>query len=105
MKDHNYYIYILTNWNNKVMYIGMTNDLEHRIYEHKNKLLEGFTKKYNVTKLVYFEHTSDVNSAIAREKELKKWRREKKNNLVISLNPEWKDLSEEWDKDFSLRSK
>ena len=74
----------------------MTNNLERRIFEHKNKLVEGFTKKYNVKKLVYFEHTIDVNSAIAREKQIKKWRRSKKNNLVISANPEWKDLSEEW---------
>ena len=87
------------------MYIGMTNNLECRIYEHKNKLVEGFTKKYNVHKLVYFEHTNDVNTAIRREKEIKKWRREKKNNLVMKLNPEWKDISDEWGKDFSLRSK
>ncbi|MFA6426134.1 MAG: GIY-YIG nuclease family protein, partial [Phycisphaerae bacterium] len=82
-------------WNNKVMYIGMTNNLERRIYEHKNKIIDGFSKKYNLCKLVYFEHTNDVNAAIAREKEIKKWRREKKNNLVIAVNPEWKDLSGE----------
>jgi putative endonuclease len=87
------------------MYIGMTNNLERRIFEHKNKLVEGFTKKYNVAKLVYFEHTTDVNSAILREKQIKKWQRNKKDNLVISTNPEWKDLSEDWGKDFSLRSK
>jgi len=95
MTNHNYYVYILTNWNNKVMYIGVTNNLKRRIYEHKNKLVEGFTKRYNLTKLVYYEHTTDVNSAISREKELKGWRREKKNNLVIKMNPEWKDLSDE----------
>jgi putative endonuclease len=105
MKSHNYFVYILTNWNDKVMYIGVTNNLERRIYEHKNKFCDGFTKKYNVTKLVYFEQTSDVNAAIQREKEIKKWRREKKNNLVITLNPEWRDLSDRWLKDFSLRSK
>jgi len=77
------------------MYIGVTNNLKRRIYEHKNKLVEGFTKRYNLTKLVYYEHTTDVNSAISREKELKGWRREKKNNLVIKMNPEWKDLSDE----------
>ena len=93
MKLHNYYIYILTNWNNKVLYIGMTNDLERRIYEHKNKLVEGFTKKYNLNKLVYYEYTNDVNSAIQREKEIKKWRREKKNNLIGKMNPKWEDLS------------
>jgi putative endonuclease len=78
------------------MYVGMTNNLERRIYEHKNKLVDGFTKKYNVTKLVYYEHGKDVNAAIAREKEIKKWRREKKNNLVIKMNPTWKDLTLEW---------
>jgi putative endonuclease len=89
-----YYVYLLTNWNNKVMYVGVTNDLERRLYEHKKKLVKGFTEKYNVDKLVYFEETGDVTSALAREKEIKKWRREKKNNLVVSSNPEWKDLSE-----------
>ena len=87
------------------MYIGITNDLERRLYEHKNKLIDGFIKKYNVHKLVYFEHTNDVNTAMRREKEIKKWRREKKNNLVMTQNPEWKDISNEWSKDFSLRSK
>jgi len=92
----NYYVYLLTNWNNKVMYVGMTNNLERRMYEHKNKLINGFTKKYNINKLVHFEQTSDVNAAISREKEIKKWRREKKDNLVLSSNPEWNDLSDEW---------
>ena len=78
------------------MYVGMTNNLERRIFEHKNKLVEGFTKKYNVFKLVYYEQGNDVNVVIAREKEIKKWRREKKDNLVKKLNPEWKDLSLEW---------
>jgi putative endonuclease len=73
----------------------MTNNLERRIYEHKNKLVEGFTKKYNLDKLVYYEQYTDVNLAIQREKELKKWRREKKNKLVESVNPEWKDLTNE----------
>lgn len=70
----------------------MTNDLLRRIYEHKNKLIDGFTKKYNVSKLVYFESTTDVNSAISREKEIKGWRRSKKNELVESSNPRWKEL-------------
>ena len=96
MKDYNFYVYILTNWNNKVMYIGVTNNLERRLYEHKNKLVDGFTKKYNVNKLVYYEHTTDVHAALSREKEIKKWRREKKNNLVMTVNPEWKDVSLEW---------
>ena len=95
LKNHNYYIYIISNWNNKVIYTGMTNDLERRIYEHKNKIFEGFSKKYNLDKLVYYEYTNDVNAAIRREKEIKKWRREKKNKLIESMNPEWKDLSEE----------
>jgi putative endonuclease len=93
MADRAYYVYILTNWNNKVIYVGFTNNLERRIYEHKHKMVEGFTKKYNLNKLVYFEETSDVISAITREKEIKKWRREKKNNLVIEKNPQWDDLS------------
>jgi len=75
------------------MYVGVTNNLERRIYEHKNKLAKGFTEKYNVNKLVYFEETQDVTAAIAREKEIKKWRREKKNQLVNRMNPNWKDLS------------
>ena len=75
------------------MYVGVTNNLERRIYEHKNKLVKGFSKKYNVHKLVYFEETQDVTAAINREKEIKKWRREKKNELVNRINPTWKDLS------------
>ncbi len=78
------------------MYVGMTNNLERRVYEHKQKLIKGFTSKYNIHKLVYFEQFSNAQDAIAREKQIKKWRREKKNNLVMTLNPEWKDLSLEW---------
>ncbi|MBP6466899.1 MAG: GIY-YIG nuclease family protein [Fusobacteriaceae bacterium] len=96
MKDYNYYVYILTNFNNKVMYIGVTNNLERRLYEHKNGIFEGFTKKYNVKKLVYFEETNNIIEAIQREKELKKWRREKKNLLVEMQNKEWKDISDNW---------
>ena len=91
-----YYVYILTNWNNEVMYIGVTNNLERRIYEHKNKLADGFTKKYNVNKLVYYEHGNDAESAMMREKQLKGWLRKKKNTLVETLNPEWCDLSAKW---------
>ncbi|MCL0083550.1 GIY-YIG nuclease family protein [Thermodesulfovibrionales bacterium] len=91
-----YYVCLLTNWNNKVIYIGVTNNLERRICEHKNKLVKGFTEKYNVNKLVYFEKTQEVIAAISREKEIKKWRREKKNQLVNRINPEWKELSSEW---------
>ena len=87
-----YFTYILTNWNNKVMYIGMTNNLQRRMYEHRNKLIDGFTKQYNVCKLVYYESTEDVKAAIAREKQLKGWLRAKKNALVETMNPEWRDL-------------
>ncbi|MBI5878424.1 MAG: GIY-YIG nuclease family protein [Chloroflexi bacterium] len=105
MNERAYYVYILVNWNNNVMYVGVTNNLERRLYEHKNKLVDGFTKKYNVTKLVYYEHGGDARAAIAREKEIKRWRREKKDKLVMTMNPQWKDLSLEWEEDFSLRSK
>ena len=91
-----YYTYILTNWNNKVMYIGITNNLERRLYEHRNHLADGFTKKYNVHKLVYFESTSDIRAALEREKQLKGWSRTKKNELVQTMNPDWHDLSEDW---------
>ena len=87
-------MYIMTNKSNRVLYIGMTNDIQRRVYEHKNKLIEGFTSKYNINKLVYFEHTTDVNSAIEREKALKKWSRVKKINLIETQNPTWIDLSE-----------
>ena len=91
-----YYVYIMSNWNNKVVYIGVTNNLERRDYEHKNKLIDGFTKKYNVNKLVYFEQTSDVRVSLEREKQIKKFRREKKNMLIESINPDWRDLSLDW---------
>ena len=92
-KTGNYYIYFLTNWNNKVLYVGVTSDLNRRVYEHKNKIVKGFTEKYNVDKLVYLEETKDVNAALEREKQIKKWSRQKKNALVISMNPQWKDLT------------
>ena len=92
-----YYVYILANKTNSVLYIGVTNDLKRRLYEHKNKLVEGFTEKYNVNKLVYFEESSDITSAIQREKNLKKWRRQWKEDLIKKLNPDFKDLSSEWE--------
>jgi putative endonuclease len=95
MRARTYYVYLLTNWDNTVMYVGMTNDLERRMHEHKEKTVKGFTEKYNVTKLVYFEQGSEVNVVIAREKEIKKWRREKKNALVERANPDWRDLSDD----------
>ena len=88
-----FYVYILTNWNDEVMYIGVTNNLERRLYEHRTGMNEGFTQKYNVHKLVYFETTSDVKAALAREKQLKRWSRAKKNELVMTMNPNWKDLA------------
>ncbi len=90
-----YYVYILTNKSNKVLYIGVTNDLLRRIYEHKKKLIPNFTKKYNLTKLVYYEITDNIECAIRREKQLKNWHRDWKINLITQNNKEWKDLSEE----------
>ena len=90
-----YYIYIMAN-RSKRLYIGVTNNLERRLYEHKHYLVAGFTSKYHMTRLVYFEETSDVYAAIAREKNLKGWLRAKKVALIESINPEWRDLSEEW---------
>lgn len=91
-----YYVYLLTNQTNKVMYVGMTNHLERRVYEHQHHLAEGFTSKYKVNKLAYFEATTDALAAITREKQIKKWRREKKNVLVETMNPDWEDLSLQW---------
>ena len=91
-----YYVYFLTNWDDSVLYIGVTNNLPRRLYEHRNGLVDGFTKKYNVHKLVYYEYTNDAYSAISREKQLKKWTRAKKNALVVKENPQWRDLSLEW---------
>lgn len=89
-----YYVYILTNKFNTVLYTGVTNDLVRRVYEHKNKLVEGFTSKYNVNKLVYYDYTENVESAISREKQIKGWTRLKKIKLIESANPNWEDLSE-----------
>ena len=91
----NLYVYIVTN-NSKTLYIGVTNNLSGRIYEHKSKLIEGFTKKYNIHKLVYFELFNNPDEAIKREKQLKGWLRKKKITLIESTNPERKDLSEEF---------
>ncbi len=77
------------------MYVGVTNNLARRVYEHKTKAVKGFTERYNVHKLEYFEETTDVHSGLAREKEIKKWRREKKNALVSQSNPSWRDLSDD----------
>ena len=91
-----YYVYLLTNRNNRVLYIGVTNNLQRRLYEHQQGLIDGFTKKYHVHKLVYFETTTDVKAAITREKQLKGWTRAKKNDLIATINPDWIDLSQNW---------
>ncbi|MFZ2969534.1 MAG: GIY-YIG nuclease family protein [Minisyncoccia bacterium] len=91
--DKTYYVYITTNISNAVLYIGITNNLSRRMYEHKNSLVEGFSKKYKTNKLVYYETTNDINAAIAREKQLKNWHREWKINLVRSKNPGFSELN------------
>ena len=90
-----YYVYIMTN-RSGTLYTGVTNDLMRRVYEHRQKLVEGFTKKYNISKLVYYEETNSVESAIAREKQIEGWVRRKKVVLIESMNPYWQDLSEGW---------
>lgn len=91
-----YYVYILASKRNGTLYIGATNNLVRRIYEHKNNFIKGFTAKYGVNQLVYFEQTTDVNSALAREKQLKKWNRAWKLALIEKGNPNWNDLSNNW---------
>jgi putative endonuclease len=92
----NYYVYIMSN-KSKTLYIGVTNDLVRRIYEHKNKMIDGFTKKYNLTMLIYFEVVNSVEDAIRREKQLKNWHRQWKINLIESINKDWKDLSDKFE--------
>ena len=91
-----YFVYILTNKTNKVLYTGVTNNLERRLYEHKNHLVDGFSSRYNTNKLVYYEISESVESAIAREKQIKAYRRDKKIALINESNSERKDLSLEW---------
>jgi len=83
----------MTNEGNRVLYTGVTNDLQRRVYEHKNKLVKGFTKKYNVVKLIFYEVCDEIESAILRERQIKGWLRAKKIALIESMNPEWRDLS------------
>jgi putative endonuclease len=90
--DKQYYVYVMTNKNNTVLYTGITNDLKKRVYDHKEKLVEGFTKKYNISKLVYYEIFSDAYDAISREKQIKGGSRQKKNHLINSTNKMWEDL-------------
>ncbi len=89
-----YYVYIITNKSKTVLYTGVTNNIERRMYEHKNKQIKGFTKRYNVNQLVYYESYSDVNYAISREKQIKNLLRRKKEELINSMNPNWDDLME-----------
>ena len=93
---HQYYVYILSNKKNGTLYIGMTNNLEWRIFEHKKKLIEGFTKTYGLDKLIYFEDYHFVNDAIKREKQLKNWNRQWKIDLIEKENIDWNDLSSDW---------
>ena len=90
--DQQFYVYIMTNKNNRVLYTGMTNDLQRRVYEHKEKLVNGFIKKYNVLKLIYYEIFEDPENAILREKKIKAGSRQKKIDLINGMNTEWKDL-------------
>ena len=90
-----YYVYIMAS-KSRVLYVGVTNNLLRRVEQHKQKVVEGFTRKYNVTRLVYYEMTNDVRAALTREKQIKSWRRSKKIELIESVNPVWNDLSEEW---------
>lgn len=92
----NYYVYFLTNKSHSSLYIGVTNDLQRRIFEHKNKLTKGFTEKYNCTKLIHFEETDCISTAISREKQLKNWHREWKENLIKKNNPNFLDLAKDW---------
>ena len=90
-------VYIMTNYSETTLYIGVTSNLQKRVWEHKNKVVEGFTKKYNADKLVYYELTDSIESAINREKQLKHWHRQWKINLIKEMNPDFKDLSLDWE--------
>jgi len=96
----NYFVYILSN-SGRMLYIGITNDLKRRLHEHRNKQVPGYTRQYNIARLVYFESTPNVNAAIVREKQIKGWTRAKKLALVETQNPRWADYSEGWDEDSS----
>ena len=96
--NHQYYVYIITNKKDGVLYIGVTNDLECRMFEHKNKLVKGFSSRYNLDKLVYLEVYQYIEDAIKREKNIKKWKREWKINLIVEENADWDDLSKDWSK-------
>ena len=95
-REHTFYVYIMQSVSRHVLYIGFTNNLLNRVWQHKNDALEGFSDDYNVTRLVYWESFDDVRNANAREKQLKRWRREKKEWLIVERNPHWEDLAAEW---------
>jgi putative endonuclease len=90
-----YFLYIMAS-KSGTLYTGVTNDLARRVYQHKHRLVPGFTSRYSITRLVYFENTPDIRTAIAREKQIKRWRREKKVVLIESVNRDWKDLARDW---------
>lgn len=92
MSDHDYFVYIMASKKNGTLYIGVTNNLVRRVFEHKEDMIDGFTKKYKVHNLVYYEHTNDIHSAIEREKAIKRWKRQWKINLIEQKNPNWDDL-------------
>ncbi|MBI3914949.1 MAG: GIY-YIG nuclease family protein [Chloroflexi bacterium] len=94
--NEQYYVYIVTNKHNTVLYTGVTNDLWRRVSEHRMKILHGFTSRYNVSKLVYYETFEDIEAAIAREKQIKAGSRQKKLDLINEMNPDWNDLFQEW---------
>ena len=102
MREHHYYVYMMISSSRRALYTGVTNNLERRVFQHKNDEFEGFSHDYQAHRLVWFERYSNIQTAIAREKQLKGWRREKKNRLVRMMNPEWRDLSAEWGKPIPL---
>ncbi|PIR87354.1 MAG: excinuclease ABC subunit C [Candidatus Harrisonbacteria bacterium CG10_big_fil_rev_8_21_14_0_10_49_15] len=101
--QRSYYVYILASKRNGTLYIGVTNDLEKRVYQHQQHLIPGFTQKYNATLLVYYEETGSVEAAIRREKQLKKWNRAWKIRKIEEQNPEWRDLSKGWRLDPTIK--
>ena len=102
---HQYFVYILASKKNGVLYIGVTNDIVRRVFEHKNKIVKGFSSRYNVDKLMFFEEFISINEAIKREKRLKKWNRQWKINLIEEKNPNWNDLSGEWNDNIMIEEK
>ena len=94
--EKTYYVYIMASKRNGTIYTGVTNNLERRVYEHKNNIIKGFTSKYKIHNLVYFEETNDINEALAFEKRIKGWLRKKKIDLIEAMNPHWNDLAKEW---------